>query len=62
MAEMRVSKITYPDGTEKFMVEEVREHVWGRSIHPVMNPDYSQHGSCFVPIMLTHKQIEDALK
>jgi hypothetical protein len=55
MAEMRLSRITYPDGTEKFVVEEVRTHSWGRSIHPVMI------GSRFAPVTLTREQIEKAL-
>ena len=61
MAHMRVSKLTRPDG-EFFMVEEVREHSWGRTIHAVEHPEYSTVGSKFVPILLTREQLEEALK
>lgn len=61
MSYMKLSKVTYPDGTEKFIVVEVREHSWGNSIHPVMNPGYSQMGSTFAPVTLTRENIEKAL-
>lgn len=59
---MRISKLTYKNGTEKFIVEEVREHAWGNSIHPVMNPEYSTTGSRFVPVTMERQNVEDALK
>jgi len=61
MSAMRLSKITYADGTEKFLVEEVREHTWGNSIHPVMHSEHSQAGSIFTPVTLTREQVEEAL-
>jgi len=58
---MKVSKLKRPDG-EFFLVSEVREHTWGKSIHSVKHPEYSTVGSRFVPILLTREQLEEALK
>lgn len=59
---MKLSRITYPDGTEKFCIDEVREHSWGNSHHSIMHPEHSHVDSRFVPVMLTREQIESALK
>ena len=61
MAHYEISCITYPDGTEKFMIHEVRKHSWGNSLHPIMHPEYSQVGSRFVPVTLTREDLENAL-
>lgn len=61
MAEYKISCITYPDGTEKFMIDEVRNHSWGNTHHPIMHPEHSQVGLRFVPVMLTREDLENAL-